>query len=776
LKLSVQLSVLVALLTTAAITAATFAQTPASPRSADVLPLPEPSAFFVPTNLKVLPKNLTGQQVRDIMEQWAAALGTHCDSCHAEDPNIPAPDGRPQLNFADDSKAMKATARIMYAMTEEINQKYLARIDSSGLPITCGTCHRSHIGPEPFAFPSDELRPVSQYPEPSGLNHFSREHRGAAENVPYASPLELLLSVDGARLYILCQESEEVRVLNAATYAVIKNIAVGHVPRGFSLSPDGARLFVTNSWDDTLSVIDTKTLAVVATWPVGMEPSSVVSDRAGTRLFVANRISNDVAILNARTGVEEKRLMAGRGSSYLALSPDGSRIYATHVYPNSSPQRTGLENRTAPESEITVIDGLRAVVVDRIPLHRIAGVFHVAFSADGRLGVVAEYHPKNLVPLAHLEHGGAFQYTIMVFGADVGKTVEVPLDELERYASQPFGVVIAPDKSRIYVTSGGSEIVTVVDVPRLMRFIHTHPAPFVQDLSASANYVVTRIPVGQNPRGLTLTRDGRRLFVANRLDDTISVIDTRTNRVASTIKLDGPKFVSALRHGEQTFYSARQSFQGEIGCANCHIDSTFDGLEWNLEPDGFGRNIVDNKLLEGVKNTEPYKWTGTNPNIPTECGPRTEKYFWRSENYDDLALADLTIYIRNLPTRPNRWKLTGREMTPAQERGNAIFERAIDKFQKPIPELNRCSYCHSGPKGTNQKSFDVGTHKPTDNSSLLKSAPLTNIALTAPYLHDGSARTLEEIWTVYNPDDKHGRTNDLTKDELNDLIEYLRTR
>jgi YVTN family beta-propeller protein len=507
-----------------------------------------------------------------------------------------------------------------------------------------------------------------------------------------------------------------------------------------------------------------------------MEPSSVVSDRAGMRLFVANRISNDVAILNAQTGVEEKRLLAGRGSSYLVLSPDGSRIYATHVYPNPSPLWTGMENRTAPESEITVIDVARAVVVDRIPLHRIAGVFHVAFSADGRLGVVAEYHPKNLVPLAHLEHGGVFEYTITVFGADVGKTVEVPLDELERYASQPFGVAIAPDKSRIYVTSGGSEIVTVVDVPRLMRFIHAHPAPYVQDLSASANYVVTRIPVGQNPRGLTLTRDGRRLFVANRLDDTISVIDTRTNRVTSTIKLAGPKFVSALRHGEQTFYSARQSFQAEIGCANCHIDSTFDGLEWNLEPDGFGRNIVDNKLLEGVKNTEPYKWNGTNPNIPTECGPRTEKYFWRSENYDDLTLADLTIYIRNLPTRPNRWKLPGREMTPAQERGKAIFERAVDKFQKPIPELNRCSYCHSGPKGTNQKTFDVGTHKPTDNASLLKSAPLTNIALTAPYLHDGSARTLEEIWTVYNPDDRHGRTNDLTKDELNDLVEYLRTR
>jgi YVTN family beta-propeller protein len=602
-------------------------------------------------------------------------------------------------------------------------------------------------------------------------------HANAGDAVDYASPLEVQLSPDGARLYVLCQQSEEVRVLDAASYAVIRNIAVGHVPRGFSFSPDGARLFVTNSWDDTLSVIDTSTLAVVATWPVGAEPSSVVEDRAGKRLFVANRISNDVAVLDAQTGVEEKRLLAGRGSSYLALSPDGSRIYATHVYPNPPRVQTDLDNRREPESEITVIDAARAVVVDRMPLHAIAGVFHLAFSTDGRLGVAAEYHPKNLVPLAHLEHGGAFAYTLTLFGADVGNaSVEVPLDELECYASQPFGVAIAPDKSRIYVTSGGSEIVTVIDVPRLLRFIHSHNGPFVQDLSASTNYVVARIAVGRNPRGLTLTRDGRRLFVANRLDDTVSVIDTRANRVASTITLAGPKTISSLRHGEQTFYTARYSFQGQIGCSSCHIDSTFDGITWNLEPDGFGRSTVANKLLEGVKDTEPYKWTGTNPDIPTECGPRTEKYFWRSETFDNLTLADLATYIRSLPPRPNRWRLANGEQTPAQERGQALFERAQDKFGKPIAESNRCSYCHSGEKGTNQKISDVGTRKPTDNTGLLKAVPLTEIALTAPYLHDGSARTLEEIWTVYNPDDKHGRTNDLTKDELNDLIEYLRAR
>ena len=52
---------------------------------------------------------------------------------------------------------------------------------------------------------------------------------------------------------------------------------------------------------------------------------------------------------------------------------------------------------------------------------------------------------------------------------------------------------------------------------------------------------------------------------------------------------------------------------------------------------------------------------------------------------------------------------------------------------------------------------------------------LTNIYDSAPYLHDGTAYSLEEIWTRFNTYDKHGVTNDLTKDQLNQLIEYLKT-
>ena len=106
--------------------------------------------YPAPTNLKALPKTMTGEQVHEVMEQWESQLGVHCNTCHAADPNNLAPNGRPRLNYADDSKPEKATARLMFSMTEDINKSYVSKVEGSGIPVTCGTCHRGHFGPVPF--------------------------------------------------------------------------------------------------------------------------------------------------------------------------------------------------------------------------------------------------------------------------------------------------------------------------------------------------------------------------------------------------------------------------------------------------------------------------------------------------------------------------------------------------------------------------------------------------------------------------------------------------
>ena len=592
----------------------------------------------------------------------------------------------------------------------------------------------------------------------------------------YLSPIEMAFSPNGRLLYVVCQGSDELRVVDIQSGKVVSTVPVGHVPRGIVLSRDGQQIYVTNAWSDTVSVIDATTLKVLRTLPTGFEPTGIVSDRTGETLYVANRLSNDISVIDVNSGQEIKRLLAGRGASYLALSADGKWVYGTHIYPNAG------AFRTQPNSEITVIDTARRTVVERKQLHNVAGVFHVALSADGKLGVAAQLRPKNLIPLAHVEHGWAFGDSLTLFGDDIGGTVQVPIDELDRYYALPWAVAITPDKSKIFVTTAGSENVTVIDVRQLLRFTTNSAGArqsstngLVNDLSAAANYVTARIPVGRNPRGALLSQDGKRLYVANRLDDNVSVIDTSSEKVVSTIDLGGPKTITALRRGEQLFFTADYAFQGQFGCANCHLDATIDGLQWDLEPDGFGKDIVDNRSLEDLAGTEPFKWNGGNPDMPTECGPRTEKYFYRSQSYNSQELTDLVTYVYSLPYRPNRYRLANGELTPAQERGKAIFERSKYKNGNPIPEKNQCAYCHSGPKYTNQQQVDVGTGKSTDRSPLIDVPQLPNVVYSAPYLHDGSAQSLEEIWTVFNPKDTHGVSNDLRKEELNDLVEYLKT-
>jgi len=133
---------------------AATAQTPAQqPPSGEA---PHHHEEPAPTNLKVLPKTMTGEQVHELMHKWEASLGAECSTCHAADPKNIGPNGKPRLNYADDSKPEKNTARLMYRMVEDINMNYVGKVENSGVPVACGTCHRGHLDPPIFTPPKGE--------------------------------------------------------------------------------------------------------------------------------------------------------------------------------------------------------------------------------------------------------------------------------------------------------------------------------------------------------------------------------------------------------------------------------------------------------------------------------------------------------------------------------------------------------------------------------------------------------------------------------------------
>ena len=133
------------------------------------------------------------------------------------------------------------------------------------------------------------------------------------------------------------------------------------------------------------------------------------------------------------------------------------------------------------------------------------------------------------------------------------------------------------------------------------------------------------------------------------------------------------------------------------------------------------------------------------------------------------------MYVCTIQRPPNRYRPVGAQLTEAQRRGKAVFERTRASDGRMIPVENRCVTCHFPPLYTDRRLHDVGTKMELDMDSKFDVPHLNNIYDSAPYLHNGAAPTLEEIWTVYNPHDTHGVTNDMTKDQLNDLIEYIKT-
>ena len=69
------------------------------------------------------------------------------------------------LNFADDSKPEKNTARLMFRMVEDINKNYVSKVEDNDhdkdhkkedAAVTCGTCHRGHVHPPTFVAPKED--------------------------------------------------------------------------------------------------------------------------------------------------------------------------------------------------------------------------------------------------------------------------------------------------------------------------------------------------------------------------------------------------------------------------------------------------------------------------------------------------------------------------------------------------------------------------------------------------------------------------------------------
>lgn len=579
----------------------------------------------------------------------------------------------------------------------------------------------------------------------------------------YLTPTEARVSRDGSLLYVVCEDDDSLLVVSVRTKQVVSRVKVGRRPQDVAVSPDSKTLYVSNEWSDTVSEIDALTFKIRRSLKTGWGPIGLTTDRLGKTLYVANSISNDVSVIDLVTGGETKRLAAWRSPHYVTLSRDGHYIYVANILGHLGPPNQ------RPVSELTIIDAEKQTVAQRIEVPGVLELRHIA-EAPPALGgylLVPFMRPKNLNPLIQVSDGWILTHGMLVVQRvnSEFRTTQVLLDDIDTYYAGTNGVAFTPNGKYALVTSSEADVVTVIDTARLNRRLKLVPAEQLGNrLDSAQTFVDRRLTTGANPTAVVIAPDGELAYVINRLDDSVTVVDIRHERVQGKILLGGPAELSQLRRGERLFHAARYCFQGQFACFTCHPDNHIDGVAWNLETPQLGRDRVANRTLRGVAETAPFKWNGHNPDLETQCGPRIAKFLFHSEGFNPSELADLVAFIKSIPLSPNRHLSADGQLSNSQERGKAIF------FAK------NCDTCH--PPATHytaKTSFDVGTANKYDTSGLFDVPQLDRIYERPPYLHSGEALSLEEIWTTYNTRDKHSVTSNMSKEDLNDLVEFLKT-
>lgn len=593
-------------------------------------------------------------------------------------------------------------------------------------------------------------------------------------NTDYYSPFNVAVSKNGNRLYVVAQDAGELMVVDTEKNIVVEKIAVGAHPHSVILDKEEKNAYVSNEWSDNVSVIDLATSTVTDTLHTGNGPAGLALSSNEKYLYVVNAFGSDVSVIDLSAKEERKRLTTGNNPTGTSLSPDGKFLYVTSRRVNIAPYGEPIV------SELTIInDSTQRSVKKNIESAYL--IENVTFAPEGDLALMTLIRPKNNIPSIQVEQGWIMTHGIgIVEHGKEGKVVQLLLDEPNAYYPDPFDIVVTPDGKKAFVSNSGVDCISVISMDSI-RSILANSSPemresFSNDLGISQRFVIKRIPTGANPKGLALSADGKKLYVAEQLDDRIGVIDTESLQKTESINLGGTERITVARHGRRLFNNAGHTFQNQFSCYTCHPDMHEDGLIYNMAGKDMGRNLANTISLHEIGDTAPFKWNGKNQTIYKQDGMRFSTILTRTEQFSFKDLDAIVAYIqRGVRQPPNLMYNPDGELTASQLRGKLLFERSEDNTGKVIPENNRCVTCHPAPLYTNLKMAHVGTLAETDDPMLFDTPQLVNIHASAPYLHDGRAKTLEEIWTIYGTEDKHGNVNDMTKMQLNDLIDYLKS-
>ena len=549
---------------------------------------------------------------------------------------------------------------------------------------------------------------------------------------------------------------------------------------------DKGEILITEKGRNRISIFSPDGKTLLRTIPVDESPTGILLD-ADKAYVTTNAATGHLQIISLETGKQETAIATGSGACYPIFGPDKKHIYVCNQFQNTvSEVDTAIHQvirsvkvLREPKSALFSKDGEYLFVTNFLPAQR-ADVDYVAacvsvirmsdftkvkdiqlangsnalrgicMTPDGKYIYISHNLGRFTVPTSQLQQGwmntSAFSIIDVAKQEFIGAVV---VDEPERGAAGIWSIVC--NDETLFITHSGTHEISVIDHKAMLDKFLNYPNKSMLDYDLRFLYGLRkRIPLeGNGPRKMIM--ENGKLYIPTYFADILNIVDAQTCEIA-TANLNPDREESAENKGERYFNDASHCFQNWQSCNGCHPgDARTDGMNWDLMNDGVG-NSKNCKSLLFSHPTPPSMISGIRETAEwaVRAGFKFIQFFDITE--EDAVCVD--AYLKSLRPVPSPYLVDG-ELSDLAKEGRKIFEK-----------LN-CTECHSGPYYTDLKMHRIGEDIEFEKG--WDTPTLREVWRTAPYLFDGRAATMEEVFEIH----KHGIDKKVSKKEIKALTEYV---
>ena len=575
------------------------------------------------------------------------------------------------------------------------------------------------------------------------------------------------------------------------------------VRRPVDLCLHGDHLFTANSGSGSVSMLDPSLGKILAEFAVGKEPVAIKS--AGSSLLLVDSGTHQLLSLTCDSAANSLAIRQTHDVPHtpvdLAVSADGTLAAVTSLWARCVTLfriDDGGELRELHRVPLSFAPRRALFVGDRqlVVADSFGGQLIVVATETGAAGRPFRINGHNIRGLALTQDGKSLLVTAQMLNPDSFTTYErvfwgvlmrnnlhtIPLNALQTGGMSSLGkaggyaesVNDSRDEDTSYDTAGteaqyglyplgtpsigsgdpGRLIITEQDVT-LLAVSGTNQVAF----RMASHLPFERLKVGHRPEALCVDPARNTAFVANRFDDSITMIRIGEEgpEVTDTISLGTGRELSLVERGEQLFYDASLSLDGWYSCHSCHTDGHTNGLlsdTFGDEDLGAPKKVLS---LLGTADTGPWAWNGGRGQLEEQVTTSLIISMQCQLETDELPVVELSAYLRTLRTPPSVSEAREEKADPQLlDAGKGLFSR------------HGCSDCHAGRTLTSTDVWDTGLHDEL-GATHFNPPSLLGVSQRSPWFHDGRAATLEDVLRSSH----HDQSSPLPEQDIPLLRTYL---